>query len=102
MTQFKNPLDPDNIQIRMAIRKWLIDCFKLDESARIEIVEHRCSEASCVHAETVISVAYSDDTSRDNREGVYYYKISKPLVFIRKIDVSLIKVLTQKPQVHRH
>ena len=94
MNAFKNPLDPENIHIRTAIRKWVIDRFKLDESADIGIVEHNCSEASCVHAETVISVL--------NTEGGHFYKIAKPLVFVRKIDVSLMQQMSAKPQAHRH
>ena len=94
MNAFKNPLDPENIQIKKAIRKWVIDRFKLAESADIGIVEHNCSEQSCIHAETVISVL--------NTEGGHFYKIAKPLVFVRKIDVSLMQPMFVKPQVHRH
>lgn len=94
MTQFKNPNDPENIQIKTAIRQWIIDRFKLDESINIDIVENRCTEASCVHAETIILVS---DT-----EGSRFYKISKPLVFIRKLDVSLMPEMQTKPQVHKH
>jgi hypothetical protein len=91
---FKNPLDPENIQIKTAIRQWVIARFKLDESVQIDIVEHQCSEASCVHAETVISVNYT--------VGGLFFKITKPLVYIRKLDVSLMQQLPTKPQGHRH
>lgn len=94
MTQFKNPNDPENIQIKTAIRQWTIARFKLDESIGIDIIENRCTEASCVHSETVISVS---DT-----EGSRFYKISKPLVFIRKLDVSLMQEMPAKHQLHKH
>ena len=94
MTTFKNPLDPENIEIKKAIRQWVISRFKLDESVEIGIIEHQCTEASCVHAETVISF--------ENTEGGDFYKITKPLVYIRKIDVSLMQKVLTKTAVHRH
>ncbi len=94
MTIFKNPLDPENIQVKKAIRQWVIVRFTLDESVYIDIVEHQCSEASCVHAETVISI--------ENTEGSESYKIAKPLVYIRKIDVAVMQKMVSKTAVHRH
>ena len=97
MNAFKNPLDPENIDIQKAIRKWVTEQLKLDSSKHINIIEHRCTEASCVHAETVISVSNGQDT-----EGGTFYKIAKPLVFIRKIDIALMQVLPMQPKPHRH
>ena len=94
MTKFTNPLDPENIQIKKAIRQWVMARFKLDESVEINIIEHQCTEASCVHAETVISF--------ENTEGGQFYKIAKPLVYIRKIDISLMQKVLTKTVVHRH
>ena len=94
MTKFTNPLDPENIQIKKAIRQWIIARFKLDESVDIGIIEHQCTEASCVHAETVISF--------ENTEGREFYKIAKPLVYIRKIDVALMQKTSSKNILHRH
>lgn len=97
MNVFKNPLDPENIEIKKAIQKWVIERFKLENSVQIEIIEHRCTEASCVHAETVISVLNVRDT-----EGVAFYKIAKPLVYIRKIDIALMQKVAAKPKPHQH
>ena len=94
MTTFTNPLDPENIEIKKAIRQWVIDRFKLGASVQIGIVEHQCAEASCVHAETVISIK--------NTEGAESYKIAKPLVYIRKIDVALMQKTASKTLQHRH
>ena len=101
---FKNPLDPENIAIKKAIRQWVIARFKLDDSIDIDIVEQGCTEASCVYAETIISVKKSDytDLSRYIREERRFFKITKPLVYIRKIDIALMVETAVKPTVHRH
>ena len=94
MKKFNNPLDPDDLKIRAAIKLWTIDFLKLDSSTEIEIIEHLCTEASCLHAETVIKV--------ENTEGSSFFKIAKPLTFIRKLDVeNMIKMSSANP-VHRH
>ena len=104
MTKFTNPLDPENIQIKKAIRQWVMARFKLDESVEINIIEHQCTEASCVHAETVIS--FENTVEERNPEasgkGGQFYKIAKPLVYIRKIDVALMQKVLTKTVVHRH
>jgi hypothetical protein len=97
MNVFKNPLDPENIEIKKAIQKWVIERFKLENSVQIEIIEHRCTEASCVHAETIITVSSASGT-----EGGAFYKIAKPLVFIRKIDIALMQKIEAKPKRHQH
>ncbi len=94
MAKFTNPLDPENIALKKAIQQWIIARFKLDETVDIRIVEHACTEASCVHAETVISI--------ENTEGVTNYKIAKPLVYIRKIDITLMQKMLSKTVLHRH
>ncbi len=94
MATFTNPLDPENIAVKKAIRQWAIERFRLDASVEIGIIEHSCTEPSCVHAETVISV--------ENTEGGGFYKIAKPLVYIRKIDVALMQKMSTKITQHRH
>ena len=71
MKKFNNPLDPDDLKIRAAIKLWTIDFLKLETPTEIEIIEHLCTEASCLHAETVIKV--------ENTEGSSFFKIAKPL-----------------------
>ena len=83
MKKFINPLDPNDLNIKAAIKKWAFDFLQLDDAAQLDIVEHICSEASCLHAETVLKVEYT--------EGVHFYKIAKPLTFIRKIDIQNMK-----------
>jgi hypothetical protein len=94
MKKFINPLDPDDLKIKAAIQQWTIDFFKLNESTDIDITEHLCAETSCVHAETVVKVS--------NTEGVHFYKIAKPLTFIRKLDVQNMKEMTTTNVLHKH
>ena len=95
MKTFNNPLDPENIQIKKAIRQWVLDRLKLDVSATIEIIENTCTEPNCVFAETLIAVSNTEG-------GDVFYKMSKPLVFIRKIDVALMQKMSTKPLFHKH
>ncbi|MBL7818331.1 MAG: hypothetical protein JNL70_25185 [Saprospiraceae bacterium] len=94
MSKFKNPLDPDNSQIKQAIRKWIREQMSLDEAITIDISEHNCSETNCVYAETMISV---DDT-----EGVRFYKIAKPLIYVRKLDILSMRESKIRGLSHRH
>ncbi len=104
MATFTNPLDPENIEIKKAIRQWVIDRFKLDAAVKIDIVEHQCFESSCVHAETVISIENTVAVRNPEiigKEGLSY-KITKPLIYIRKLDVALMQPMLVKTAVHRH
>ena len=94
MKKFINPLDPDDLKIKAAIQQWTFDFFKLNEATTVEITEHLCTEASCVHAETVIKLS---DT-----EGVHFFKIAKPLTFILKIDVQNMKEIHNGLVIHKH
>ena len=94
MKKFNNPLDPDDLKIRAAIKQWAIDFLELETSIEIEIIEHLCTEASCVHAETVLKI--------ENTEGSSFFKIAKPLTFIRKLDVQNMKKMSSSNNVHRH
>jgi hypothetical protein len=93
MKKFINPLDPEDLNVKAAITKWAFDFLKLDEGAHLDIVEHVCSDASCLHSETVLKV--------ENKEGVVFYKIAKPLTFIRKIDVENMKEMGSKITFNR-
>jgi hypothetical protein len=94
MKKFHNPLDPDDINIKSAIKKWTIDLLKLNADSEIEITENLCSEASCVYAETVVKVVYT--------EGSLFYKITKPLTFIRKLDVQNMTEIKEQMSTHKH
>jgi hypothetical protein len=94
MKKFSNPLDPDDINIKSAIKKWTFDLLKLNADSDIEIIENLCSEASCLHTETVIKV--------QNTEGSRFYKITKPLTFIRKLDVQNMKQIKEVMSTHKH
>lgn len=94
MKKFINPLDPDDLKIKAAIQQWASDFLKLNASTAIDITEHLCTEVSCVHAETVIKLS---DT-----EGVRFFKIAKPLTFIRKVDVQNMTPMNNGSITHKH
>ena len=95
MNTFKNPNDPDNTQLKSTLKNWISAHLKLSKEAIIDIEEHQCTEASCVHAETLFQTP--------NTEGGYdVYKIAKPLVFIRKWDIEAMKKSTSKIVLHKH
>jgi hypothetical protein len=94
MKGFKNPLDPDNLNIKTALRRWAIEKLALAENAEVQITEIQCAEPNCVHVETLISVV---DT-----EGGRFFKINKPLVFIRKWDVQAWQEMGHQDAIHRH
>ncbi len=96
MNKFKNPLDPENNQIKSLLKQWVIAKFQLKNTDDIEIIEHNCSEASCVHAETSITITHSENAEKD------HYKISKPLTFIRKWDMDALKKVNSAHNSHRH
>ncbi len=111
MNQFKNPLDPDNLKAKDLLKKWLSAKLKLGDKAHIEITEYQCADSGCLHAETVFKVSESLNTpegifvtaSRARQEGVQIYKIAKPLVFIRRLDIDTITQVTEsKSVVHKH
>ena len=95
MNKFTNPNDPENAQLKAVLKRWISEKLTLSSETLIEIEEHQCTEASCVHAETVFQVK--------NTEGGYdVYKIAKPLVFIRKWDIEGMKKSTSKLVLHKH
>ncbi len=96
MKAFINPHDPDNIALKKTLSDWLKAKLVLDDDTEVSIREHLCSEPSCIHAETVFKVENSRNT-----EGPLFYKIAKPIVYIRKWDLdALMKI--NAPTVHTH
>ncbi len=94
MKKFNNPLDPNDDNIKTAIKKWTVDLLTLNADSDIEILEHLCTDSSCLHAETVVKV---HDT-----EGVRLFKIAKPLTFIRKMDVQNMQPTNLLTSAHKH
>jgi hypothetical protein len=96
MKKFNNPLDPDDLNIKAAIRTWTFDFLKLTPDFELEIIEHECSDASCLHAETVLKIKPSL-RGIEATEGVErFFKIAKPLTFVRKLDVQHMKEIIYK------
>ncbi len=72
---FKNPNDPELIENKKAISKWMQFYFKQDSNTSISILEIACTEQNCAHATTQITT--NEKT----------FTIHKPLLFIRKNDI---------------
>jgi hypothetical protein len=87
MQKFTNPNDPNNTQLNATLKRWISEKLQLSDGAVIEIQEHQCTDANCLHSETVFQVKNGENTE----EGLVLYKIAKPLVFIRKWDVEGLK-----------
>ena len=98
MTKFTNPNDPNNTQIHSVLKRWISEKLNLNEGTVIEIEEHGCTEASCVHAETFFHIKNGENTEG----GASFYKIAKPLVFIRKWDIDGMKKIEKISLTHRH
>lgn len=103
MNVFKNPLDPDNLKAKDLLKKWLSTKLKLGETAHIEITEYQCADPGCLHAETVFKVSDLPNTPERMTEGLKIYKIAKPLVFIRRLDIdAIVQGTDSKKAVHKH
>ncbi len=105
MNTFKNPLDPDNIKTKMLLKQWVAIKLKLNPDTVVEITENQCSDATCLHAETIFHIfdAYTEggDTISDAKAKLY--KIAKPLVFIRKWDMEHIQSISNSSYTrHKH
>lgn len=77
--QFKNPLDPQNIEVSKAIKQWTKSYLQLSDNTTITITELNCCGENCPHIETVITIW---------TEKAQVFKIPKPLVYVRKYDVE--------------
>ena len=104
MKGFQNPFDPDGSKTRAAVRLWTIEKLKLDDAATVEIIEHQCADANCLVSETVISVENTVDEGNPDTigKGSRFFKISKPLVYVRKIDVATMREMPSANAAHRH
>ena len=101
---FQNPNDPDNSQIKSAIRQWLLAYLEKEQKEnanvaeknqyRIDINEFRCSDSGCLHTETILTVVSS--------ENQRFFKIAKPLVFIRKWDFQQLTEVQSNSSGHQH
>ncbi len=84
MQKFTNPNDPHNTQLNATLTRWISEKLHLTDEAVIGIIEHQCTDTNCLHAETIFQV-------KNREEEAMFYKIAKPLVFIRKWDVEGMK-----------
>jgi hypothetical protein len=93
MKAFINPHDPDNTALKKTLTDWLKTKLALNDDTEVSVHEHLCSEPSCVHAETVFRTEYNQEIS--------FYKITKPIVYVRKWDLDGLKKI-EMPTVHAH
>lgn len=94
MQKFTNPNDPENVQTLAWIQKQASLALET-ATETISVEELSCNESSCLHATVVIG--WSNDAN------IKYFKIPKPLVFIRKGDIerALKQPIFEKP-LHQH
>ena len=98
MKLFTNPLDPDNIKLKITLSQWITAKWLLSPTAEIEINEMLCAEPSCIHTETIFKIS----DVQDEIKTVRFYKISKPLVYIRKWDFDNLQESSSINSVHKH
>lgn len=75
---FKNPLDPQNLQITKAIKTWATELYQLPDEVVITVAELKCCGEDCPHIETVITI-WEAEPKR--------LRVQKPLVYVRKHDL---------------
>jgi hypothetical protein len=94
MQKFINPNDPNNFQTIIWIEKQVRTLLETDLGT-ISVEELSCNDSSCIHATSVICWA--------NELDIRYFKIFKPLVYIKKRDIeaALKQYVLQKP-LHQH
>ena len=63
------------------VKKWIYQCFKIDEEISISLSQLQCKESDCPPIETVISVMTNP---------VRQYKIHKKIADIDYTDISVI------------
>ncbi len=87
MTTFRNPNDPNNTIITAKIQEWVKSELNLSEDTSIQVLEVDCADVGCVDKETRITLSL-------NNNFVKQYRIHKPIVYVRKLDIDhLIKNL---------
>ncbi len=97
MTTFSNPLDPQNERLFITLTQWLKEKFAFSNEAILEFNELKCAESSCIHHETAIKV-----TEPHQPNAPYFFKIAKPLIYIRRWDIDALKPLPSAPVGHTH
>lgn len=109
---FYNPNDASNAAQLAAIRTWLTAYFQkngvdtgggaFSENLDFELTveEQHCGASGCLHTETLLAVSFYDEAENLKK---MYFRIKKPLVFIRKFDFEQLQSV-DSPQsgAHRH
>ncbi len=106
---FFNPLNPDNSAQIAAIQQWfaLFWAKKTDgywggaiSDENLKIETQHCGESSCLYTETLLIFT---EKNENEMEKIHYFRIEKPLVFIRKYDFDALQSI-DSPHVgaHRH
>jgi hypothetical protein len=88
MLEFKNPRDPENVEITRLIKGWVRQHFELGEEVSIFVSEVNCQDDSCPVKETAIVLFFE--------KGEKKLSIHKPLTFIRERDVKELRLLDSK------
>lgn len=82
MQTFVNPRDPTNEIITQKVIEWVRIKFSVSAEIEIKILEISCADPHCVCKETQIQIFDAPFLIK---------KIGKPLTFIRKWDIEVLK-----------
>ena len=106
---FSNPLNPDNSAQLLAIQQWFADFWTKNSAGywggaiyeqNFKIETQHCGESSCLYTETLLTFIEKDE---NEIEKIHYFRIKKPLVFIRKYDFEQLQsVDSPHAGAHRH
>ncbi|MFM2268917.1 MAG: hypothetical protein RL757_2358 [Bacteroidota bacterium] len=106
---FFNPLNPDNSAQIAAIQQWfaLFWAKKTDgywggaiSDENLHIETQHCGESGCLYSETLLTFR---EKIENEVEKIHYFRIKKPLVFIRKYDFTeLQSVESPHAGAHKH
>ncbi len=81
MAEFKNPNDPENINLISTLDVLIREMIAPKNPKTIRISEIDCADPGCVDKATKIELIESNATA-------FVYTIHKPLVFVRKQDLE--------------
>jgi len=81
MAVFKNPNDPENINLISTLELLIREIIVPNNPEEIKITEIDCADPGCVDKATKIEVIESDSTT-------VVYMLHKPLVFVKKSDLE--------------
>lgn len=81
---FTNPNDPKNESLLSKLKEWLQTHLGFSAEIEISYSEMRCADLACPCVQTFLKVQSPDGEPTS-------YRIGKPLVYIREMDIAGLK-----------